>query len=355
MRYTLEKYSGAKTRYTCPNCQQKQEFSRYVDNENGGIYLADDVGKCNRVSKCGYHKTPKEHFAENPAATNQRAASKPKSKSTVPLSQASLKEIGTIPAAIFEKAITNFEQNNFARFLINTFGSDLALAAIETFGVGTYQDGRAIFWQLDQRGRIRTGKIIKYGNNGKREKCKLSFVHSKLKATGVLPPDFNLKQCLFGEHQLIYEKQKPVAVVESEKTAVIATILMPDYVWMATGGKENLQPEKFTCLKDSEVILFPDADAFTSWSEKAQTLRKVCPKLKVSALLESTASDAEKADGYDLADYLLGELQEQELQADAAVWIEERVAIKHFDGGISLPLAQEQARVEFQETYRRKL
>jgi len=63
--FTLEKYHGTASRHTCPNCSARREFSRYIDAN--GKYLANEVGKCNRESKCNYHLTPKEYFLLNPA------------------------------------------------------------------------------------------------------------------------------------------------------------------------------------------------------------------------------------------------------------------------------------------------
>ena len=65
-RFILEKYRGISTRYTCPQCGRKHTFTRYIDTENNNNYLSDNVGKCNRLDKCGYHYTPKQYFADNP-------------------------------------------------------------------------------------------------------------------------------------------------------------------------------------------------------------------------------------------------------------------------------------------------
>ena len=65
-RFTLEKYRGISTRYTCPQCGRKHTFTRYIDTENNNQYLSERVGKCNRLDKCGYHYTPREYFADNP-------------------------------------------------------------------------------------------------------------------------------------------------------------------------------------------------------------------------------------------------------------------------------------------------
>ena len=65
-RYQLEKYRGRSTRHVCPQCGRKNVFTRYVDTENNNIYIRDNVGKCNRIDKCGYHYTPHQYFTDNP-------------------------------------------------------------------------------------------------------------------------------------------------------------------------------------------------------------------------------------------------------------------------------------------------
>ena len=65
-RYQLEKYRGRSTRHICPQCGRKSVFTRYIDTENNNIYISDNVGKCNRLDKCGYHYTPHQYFTDNP-------------------------------------------------------------------------------------------------------------------------------------------------------------------------------------------------------------------------------------------------------------------------------------------------
>jgi hypothetical protein len=66
---------------------------------------------------------------------------------------------------------------------------------------------------------------------------------------------------LFGEHLLI-DKTKPVAIVESEKTAVIASVYLPQFIWVAVGSLTNLNAEKCNVLKGRTVTLFPDLNGF---------------------------------------------------------------------------------------------
>ena len=65
-RYQLERYRGRSTRHVCPQCGRKGVFTRYIDTYNGNIYISDNVGKCDRLDKCGYHYTPYQYYTDNP-------------------------------------------------------------------------------------------------------------------------------------------------------------------------------------------------------------------------------------------------------------------------------------------------
>ena len=56
-------------------------------------------------------------------------------------------------------------------------------------------------------------------------------------------------------------------------------------------------------LKGRTVILFPDLNAFDKWSNKAKELSQLAI-FTVSDLLERKATEAEREQGLDLADYL---------------------------------------------------
>ena len=188
------------------------------------------------------------------------------------------------------------------------------------YAIGATESGDVIFWQIDKIGRVRTGKLMRYGNDGHRDKKHIDWVHSKLEKRNLLPADWQLTQCLFGEHLLnwIWNKDKTVALVESEKSAMIGAAVFPQYVWVATGGKHNLQPEKTKALEGRKVIMFPDTDTtgatFRLWQEKANDMAKFC-KVTVSDLLEREATPEQKGKGIDIADWLIDEIKAGERQA----------------------------------------
>ena len=105
----------------------------------------------------------------------------------------------------------------------------------------------------------------------------------------------------------------PVAVVEAEKTAVILSAYYPQYVWLATGGLFEVQPEKFRPLRGRKVILFPDADpdgkAYAYWFEAAQQVMAQpywddSPPIRVSALLEQHTTADQRRRKIDLVEFI---------------------------------------------------
>lgn len=133
--------------------------------------------------------------------------------------------------------------------------------------------------------------------SGKRVKSPynhITWAHTALKLQG-----YNLKQCLFGEH-LLANSAKPAAIVESEKTAIIASVFFPRYIWLACGSLQNLTPERCSVLKDRPTVLYPDLNAFDKWTVKANEL-----SFKVSDTLEQVANETERRQGLDIADFLL--------------------------------------------------
>lgn len=180
--------------------------------------------------------------------------------------------------------------------------------------LGAARNGEVIFWQIDINGKVRTGKIMKYNpQTGRRIKNGyggINWVHHKLKKSNPSFSDFNLNQCYFGEHLLRLYPDKPVAIVEAEKTAVIASMIYHDYNWLAAGNLNGLNVEKSTVLRNKTIILYPDAGCYDRWLRKAdQITRELSLNLTVSSFLEYFANPQQTHQGYDLADYVIDQLK----------------------------------------------
>ncbi len=297
-RFILEPYQpGGRNRFHCPQCHKKREFTRYID-KLGEVNFPDDVGKCNNVGKCGYHKTPKDHFAES--GTEAVHSNSPR-----PLPPPKPKETSYVSFRLLKESRMDYEQNHFASYLFELLGEELAKETILKYQLGTSHEkwqGATVFWQIDSQGRIRTGKVMLYDSQGKRVKKPYPHLHWMHSLHNI--PEFQLSQCPFGEHLLGQYPHHPVAVVESEKTAMIASAYFPQFVWIAIGGLSQLSEGRLRTLKGREVHLFPDLNGFEAWQQKAQNLTGMA-NVMVSSLLEQVSTDKEKAQGMDLADYLV--------------------------------------------------
>jgi len=256
----------------------------------------EDKGFCH---SCGEKFMPESDTNESKEKGGQKPFSPPPPK-----------PVSFIDPGILEASLKAYDKNNFVSFLKSTFGETLTMQAVKAYKIGTStaRPGANVFWYVDDSQRVRGGKIMLYdATTGKRQSF-FSWSHSRLKLD-----DFNLKLCFFGDHLLRSNPSKNVGIVESEKTAIISSLLFPDMVWLASGGKSGLNPYKFESLRNRTVFLFPDLtkpgdkeSCFELWSKDVDRIKGIIPGVfEVSDYFESRATDQEKESGSDLADYIL--------------------------------------------------
>lgn len=300
-RFILEPYKGITSRHSCPECKHKRCFSRYVDTESR-ITFPEYVGRCDREQKCGYHLTPKIYFEQNPEQCEQSQVYERRSRPTpLPL------PIGYIDGSLAERSMSHYKENKLFQFLSSQFGKDESLRLVELYRVGTanHWQGSTVFWQTDIQGKVRTGKIMLYnpttGRRIKEPHNHITWAHSILHKDG-----FNLKQCFFGEHLLPKDTKKSVAIVESEKTALIASFYLPHFLWIASGGKNGcFREENLNVLKGRNVLLFPDLGATDDWAARISTMQQMGITVKLFDYLDKNATPEQRKNGFDIADFLL--------------------------------------------------
>lgn len=307
MLYTLEPYKSPSTRHTCPSCGATRQFARYINTETRE-YLAYNVGRCNREQNCSYHYTPKQYFLDHPEKSSNNTLTKYPSP-TLSHCHISTSSHSLIPESIFQNSLSNYTHNHLLTFLKSIFDPTTVPHLINTYLLGTskHWPGSTVFWQIDTHGSIRTGKVMLYdpakGLRVKQPYSHITWAHSVLKLS-----DYNLRQCFFGEHLLRLHPTLPVSIVESEKTALIASVYFPQFIWLATGGKHGCKwttPQVFNILKGRRITLWPDIQACDDWKLKANELSKSGLHISVSTLLEQLATPSERNSGLDLADYLI--------------------------------------------------
>ena len=304
-RFTLEPYKGVSTWHICPNCHRKSCFAKYIDTEKQ-ICFPDYVGRCNHEQTCGYNYTPKMYFDENLMAKERL------SEEFVPVSKPRISlppEPSFIEPEIMRQSLKLYYTNKLFQFLSFHFGQETTEELMLRYHVGTskHWPGATVFWQVDISGRVRTGKVMLYNpESGRRIKephNDITWVHSLLKKE-----NFNLRQCLFGEHLLSYDQQRPVALVESEKSALISSFYLPQYLRIASGGKNGaFNRDAMSVLRNRRVLFFPDLGATDYWNSKMEMIRSLEIEASLFDFMERNATKEERDAGYDIADFLLRE------------------------------------------------
>lgn len=283
-KYQLDSTSR---KYICPECQQKR-FVRYIDSETGQ-YCDDIFGRCDREVKCGYNKTP-----GGGGLIVCDYVPKPQKLPFI------------IPVDTFKKTLSNYNQNNLILFLEKLFGKQKTRSVISLYRVGTSKrwEGATLFWQINSKWKIGQGKIMLFDKEtGKRIKepfSHISSVHKQLNKQDQ-KPEF----CFFGEHLVSLVPDKPIAIIESEKTALIMALIEPDYLWIASGGLSNLAAKRMHIYKSRKIVFYPDLGAYEKWNIKAKKLIQLGYKIKTSTLIEERSTAKDKIEGFDIADYFI--------------------------------------------------
>ena len=195
------------------------------------------------------------------------------------------------------------EHDNLVRWIKTGINWDVVQRSridnvLNEYNVGHGKNGHTIFWQIDQDGNLRTGKMMKYKPDGHRDKVSawnFDWIHSTLsrhwdaeKHEMTDEPPYPYPQlydpdkqepCLtfFGMKLLNSYPNATINIVESEKTAVLMAIAYGNHVkqvWMACGGLEMLSRERMKPIIDQgrKVVLYPDRDGIAKWKAKAKQI-----------------------------------------------------------------------------------
>ena len=164
------------------------------------------------------------------------------------------------------------QRNTFIDFLLTLFEQPKVAAAVERYFIGGDSHGRTIFPNLDQEGRCVGGAVIPYLANGHRDKSKgASNIHAELRRKDKTHPT-QADQVLFGSHLLRHYPSASVGVVESQKSAVILSIIYPNLVWLATAGMTNFNERLLAPIYDRNVVCYPDVNGVQVWTQRAKDL-----------------------------------------------------------------------------------
>ena len=296
-RYQLEspRVTGRRQqKTTCPQCHRRKCFVRYVDTHDTCRYISDEVGKCDHQHSCGYHYRPSEYYHDHPSCVTDWTSLKPSQpfKPDKPREQPLIAIDGSLVSR------SHYAQSTFWQWVtgvapqLNATPEDLS-RVFHAYWLGATHQSDVIFWQIDEHMQVHTGHVMCYDPQGHRQGYQ-SWTHFLLQQKGLLPLDYQPPKCLFGQHLLTASSTMPVAIVESEKTAVVMALKLPQYLWLATAGCGGLTQEKLAPLQGRKVLVFPDSGCYEKWSRQLSQTSGL--DYRISNHLESYPSNTDLAD-----------------------------------------------------------
>lgn len=212
-------------------------------------------------------------------------------------------------------------RNQLIDLMLRLYPQQAVLMACQRYLIGfnSFNTGRLgdalIYWQVDDKRNIVNAKKIYYLFDGHRDK--------KIPPLVMYPDN---PQCLFGLHLLTEaDPDQPIAIVESEKSALIMSLAMPGYLWMACGSLNNFNENFLKPLKGRMIIGFPDVDikrdkakgvsvSCALWRDTAKQLRLKGWRIIIDANLEKTANSAQRLAKIDVADIALERARQESVK-----------------------------------------
>ena len=201
----------------------------------------------------------------------------------------------------------NFMKHYFDPMRIDHLAEEYKLGITDYYG---YEDD-VVFPSIDIDDKIHNLKVQHYEtdvtspNFGHCQRNHVYWLGSTLAKKGILPADSVFdNDCLFGAHLLNKYPQNIVALVESPKNAICGAAAYPEYVWVATGSSGQLKESVINCLKNRQVMVFPDRDATDDWRKKLAEFEYLAC-FEVFSDWQLIVPDCDKK--YDIADYILAQ------------------------------------------------
>lgn len=308
---TFVALSNCATRDAVAKWQAQKTPAKYVHSEDAAaaciLYHADRAGVC----------------ANNLCSPSQPwRVQRPKPMPTPPPAQP--KEVVSVPLNIVREQAAKVMQTNLAKYLCSLFPAAEVGNILTAYLVGAttaphyYNCPEVGLWTtyplINSRGVCIDLKMMGYKADGHRYKPNNSGAVSYwLSATDQINDTTDRGDwCCFGDHFAThYLATDPVNVVESEKTALMASLYFGGY-WVAVGGLTFLSPDRLAAHRHRQIIIYPDADGVTAWTERTAKLiadgynaRMDNWGIKIITRLVADGKLPQKADLGDLIAYLI--------------------------------------------------
>lgn len=303
--YTLPKHYR-KTACPNPNCHDRHCYKPYVHKLTGEV-LHPDVGRCDHEQSCQYHYSPKMFLRDHPelrySAEAYRLSSVPSKAAHYGLNAPPEPQSEFYPMQWVEQAQ---KRHSTFRWWFESlpYEAEVKQQVLRDYLVGgtqwdAYVDhvnyGPAVvFWMIDEQLRPHDAKLMAYKADGHRVQGWGDSIRAICERKHIGPQLEQTDKCFFGLHLLPRYPDRPVALVESEKTALMCACHYPQYLWMATSGCGGLNAQKLRPLMQSHLVIFPDSGEYNKWLNIMKATHH--PRYTISDMLEQYPPNTDLAD-----------------------------------------------------------
>lgn len=213
-----------------------------------------------------------------------------------------------ITQELMQKSLCHYEHNNLVLFLNRRLGEGTMNKLLANYQIGTSKrwTGANAFWYLDEHGQPIDAHITCYDaeTGQQNDKSQSEWLSTLL---GQQNPDVERSVLFYGLHLLNRQPRSPVGLVEGEKTAIVCSHFLGQYVWLSASSFEESfwRGNDMDFLFHRKVALFPSLTSFSKMKKIAEILKAKGSIAVVSEYLEQHANEQDRSQGLGIADFLL--------------------------------------------------
>lgn len=213
-----------------------------------------------------------------------------------------------ITQELMQKSLCHYEHNNLVLFLNRRLGEGTMTKLMANYQIGTSKrwTGANAFWYLDEHGQPIDAHITCYdAETGQQNDKSQSEWLSTLK--GQQNSAVEKSVLFYGLHLLKGQPRSPIGLVEEEKTAIVCSHFLSQYVWLSASSFEESfwKGNDMDYLIHRKVVLFPSLNSYCKMKKIAEVLITKGVMAVVSGYLEQHADEQDRRQGMSIADFLL--------------------------------------------------
>lgn len=213
-----------------------------------------------------------------------------------------------ITKELMQKSLCHYEHNNLVQFLNRRLGEGTMTRLMDNYQIGTSKrwTGANAFWYLDQHGHPIDARVTCYDaeTGQQNDKSQSEWLSSLI---GQQNPAVEKSVRFYGLHLLNGQPRSPIGLVEEEKTAIVCSHFLSQYVWLSVSSFEESfwKGNDMDFLIHRKVVLFPSLNSYCKMKKIAEVLKAKGVMVVVSEYLEQHADEPDRRQGMSIADFLL--------------------------------------------------